>query len=951
MEELVKKPLRPNVEKALAEIRTNPALQPITEPPLTAVKSIQFGILSPEEIKGISVCHVTNSRVTTPAIDTVYDERMGPSHSRGICSTCHEDIRVCPGHFGHIELAVPMIHPMFIKFIVTILNCICLKCSKLKMSREEIDLEINVLEYDRYIRYIDKLNIIVKKCACVAYCKECQYPYPTIKEQDGYIYKVYDAAKKKDDKKSRIEVDELQQILSKISIEDLNIMGFQPEERTIYKHGKVKEQMWTFRPEWMILTHLPVIPTMSRPPNNNDDGRSDDDLTTSYCEIIKYNTRLLNNPNEMNQAGLLLMTQRNVKGLFDNSDGAITRSTGKAAKGIRERIAGKEGHIRGKLVGKRVDCSARTVITADITLRLNELGVPEEIAESLSFPEKITARNMNEMKKLLDENKINTLIRNNQIIRVPFAIQAGRKIVLKYGDVIYRQLRDGDTVVFNRQPTLHRGSMMAHYVKVLPGKTFRMNLSVTTPYNADFDGDEMQAHVPQDYGTVVEVQTLMGVNKMIVSSQSNRPIMGAVQDALLGSYLLTHPNVKIARNHFMDCITSAGEKYIKNLYNVFTRAKEHYTDLYCGRVLFSTLLPADFHFKYENGVSKQEPTVVIKNGILISGIIDKKIIGRSHGSIIHRLYKEYSPEIAADFLSSLQFLINRWLSFRGFSVGMSDFIISDENEKGVELAIQKAYIEVQSIEESDDPPVLKEFRINNALNNRGQSLAINGLCKDNRLEVMIKSGSKGSQMNIIQITGHLGQNNVEGKRIQPEIDDSTRTLPCFERNDNHPKTRGFIENSFLKGLSPPEFWFHAKAGREGVINTAVKTRDSGYAERKLVKRMEDMIVTTDNTVRSLNTIISFNYGDSLDPTLIYENNGPAFVDIDNIVEKLNSEPIAEDINILDVNKQKLAEELDNQILEYTTCINNLKKNKDNKSKQLLAIAEKKLTKLKSQKIF
>lgn len=481
------RPLRPNVEKALKELRNDPQHQPITEPPLRPVKEVQFGVMSPEEIKGIALCEVKESRTNAGSpSDTVYDERMGPAHSRGICATCMEDIRQCPGHFGFIELAVPMINPLLTKFVITILNCICLKCSKLKMDRAEIDLEIKVLEHDRYIRYIDRLNIIVKKCASVAYCSDCNYPYPKIQEDNGQIYKIYDNHVKK----ARIEVDELRNILMKISNEDLETMGFQPQERQVLQHNKISETLYTFRPEWMILTHLPVIPPMSRPPDNEGDNRSDDDLTTSYTDIIKYNQRLKEKGiKEMVHTNLLSLLQKHIRGLFDNSDGSVTRSSGKVAKGIKERITGKNGHIRGKLMGKRVDCSARTVITADPRLRLNEVGVPQEIAEVLSFPEKVTPRNVHELKELLEQGKLNTIVRNgNQIIRVPFALQAGRKLKLRYGDIAYRQLRDGDTVVFNRQPTLHRGSMMAHYVRVLPGKTFRLNLSVTTPYNADFDG-------------------------------------------------------------------------------------------------------------------------------------------------------------------------------------------------------------------------------------------------------------------------------------------------------------------------------------------------------------------------------------------------------------------------------------------------------------------------------
>nr|QBK87702.1 MAG: DNA-directed RNA polymerase subunit alpha [Marseillevirus LCMAC202] len=467
----------------------------------------------------------------------------------------------------------------------------------------------------------------------------------------------------------------------------------------------------------------------------------------------------------------------------------------------------------------------------------------------------------------------------------------------------------------------------------------------------------MQIHVPQDYGTVTEVQALMGVNKMIVSSQANRPIMGIIQDALLGVYLLTQGNIQIPRHQFMDCVFSAGEVYVNKMASLFQRAKVHYgSDLFNGRVLFSILLPEDFKFRKQNNACKEEPKVIIENGILITGSIDKQIVGRSHGSIVHRLYKEYNCDRAAEFLSAAQFLINRWLTYRGFSVGVADFLISEENERGVQMAIQKAYIEVQTIEKSDDPKLFKEFRINSALNNRGQSLAINGLCKNNRLEVMIDSGSKGSRMNIIQITGHLGQNNVEGRRIQSEIDDGGRTLPCFERGDKHPRTRGFIESSFLKGLSPAEFWFHAKAGREGVINTAVKTRDSGYAERKLVKRMEDLTVLLDHTVRnSVNNIISFSYGESLNPTMMYNSDGPSFVDIDNIVNRLNATVPSnpeddESAEILyEVRGVARYKEITQSVKEYRASIKSLKEKKGAVYKKLLNAARGKLKELLLEK--
>ena len=459
----------------------------------------------------------------------------------------------------------------------------------------------------------------------------------------------------------------------------------------------------------------------------------------------------------------------------------------------------------------------------------------------------------------------------------------------------------------------------------------------------------MQLHIPQDYGTALEVQLLMGVNNHIISSQASSPIMGIIQDSLLGSYLLTQPTTIIPKQWFMNCVFSTGDKYIARLPSLFARAKAQYgTNVFNGRVLFSVLFPEDFQYKIPKQPGDQSGAeVVVKNGILISGVIDKGAIGRSHGTITQRLYKEYSPADASEFLTCLQFLVNRWLSYRGFGVGVADFIISKENTRGVQTAIDKAYLEVQAIEATDDPEMIKEFKTNNALNNRGQSLAINGLCPNNRLEVMVKSGSKGNKINIIQITGHLGQNNVEGRRIQSEIDDGQRTLPCFKRGSKHPRCRGFIESSFLKGLAPDEFFMHAKAGREGVINTAVKTRESGYTERKLVKRMEDVIIGHDHTMRSVNNIIDFSYGDSMDPTLIYGGSGASFINLTGIVDKLNADPVkAGKDDFTTLIKQSQIAELDKSIAEYTECVKALEKRKD---KEMLGFAKSKLQSLLTEK--
>jgi DNA-directed RNA polymerase II subunit RPB1 len=882
------KQLRPEVLEVLAQMKKDPTKQTLRNPPYRKIKNIQFGILGQQEIMDISVCKVDKSKISSPLEGTVYDERMGPSDSGGICTSCGENIRICPGHFGHIDLAVPVIHPQFSKLLVTILNCICLSCSRIKACTKMIDMIIGEHK-DRIISYNDRLKNVETFCKKIPFCKHCQEPCPDIYQEEFKIYSIYPICKeeKKTDK-VYLDTEELIIILKKITNEDLQLMGLNVQYRNCSKHnGAIPEILPSFRPEWIILTRIPVLPPVSRPPNYDNMQKSDDDLTSSYTEIIKCNQKLLEgNLNEKSRQDIIHSLQVFISCFIDNKDEKHKHQSGKSIKSIKDRIGRKHGHIRSKLMGKRVDCSARSVITADTTLWLDELGVPERIAESQSFPEIVCSRNIDRLNELLQQGKINMIKQGDKLFINKYSNESNKQNKLRYGDIAYRQLQDGDIVIFNRQPTLHRGGMMAHRVKILPGDTFRLNLAVTSSYNADFDGDEMQMHVVQDFGTVAEIKELMSITKMIVSSQSNQPIIGIIQDCLIASYLMTKQENPIAKTQFMNCVYACGTKYVKKLPDTFKRALNFYSKdlLYIGKVLFSVLLPRDFYYTNYG--------VRIEQGILIEGIVDKKLIGRSHNSIVHRLYKDYSPEIAEEFLSTVQFMMNQFLIYHGFSVGISDFVINEKNKNGVKESIQKAFIEVSTIQQSNDSNEIKEMKINAALNNRGQNLAVNGLCPNNRLEVMIKSGSKGNKMNIIQIAGHLGQTNVEGQRIPKELDDKSRTLFCFKRGDEHPKSRGFIEHSFMEGLTAEEFFFHCKAGREGVINTAVKTRDSGYTERKLVKRMEDLIVENDLTVRNcVGNIVQFAYGDdNFDATWVYSNgsDNANFVDVKTLASRLNT---------------------------------------------------------------
>lgn len=868
----------------------------IQKPDIHTLNGIQFGILSPNEIRGMSVVSLTNPKLTVEH-GTVYDLAMGPcTKDSPKCSTCFLEIKDCPGHFGHIELPVPIVNPLFKNYVVNILKCFCIKCGKLKIQREAIVSEIKILSNERFTSYTHRFQAILTKCNVVeCYDQTCRNIHPKIYlDQEGEIHKSYAGGLKE----TIIDASQLLCIFSKITDEDLNIIGLKTIDRQTMVGGIIPEKLKSFRPEWLILQCLPVLPPVSRPPNHVGDKKNDDDHSVTYSKIIQYCQSYAAPPTksgavkkQKTRADLVKLIERTIAGLFDNSKGKLTHGSGtsKVPKGYKERICGKTGLIRGKMMGKRMDYSGRTVIGADPTLALDEVGIPEEFAHQLAYPEIVTPSNYSDILAMRRNGEILETVRDGNTYILADAANP-QKIKTKVGDIVYRKLRNGDQSVFNRQPSLHRGSMMGHKVVILPGRTLRLNLSATTPYNADFDGDEMNLHIPQDPGTAEEVRQLMGVDRMIVASQASKPIMGLVQDALVGCYRLTDSDIIIPSHQFMDCVYSAGEKYVKKLPSLFARASQHYPNLLNGRVLVSVLFPEDFCFKKKNN---SDADFCIEQGILISGRADSSIVGKATFSIVHNLYKNYGRTWCSDFISASQWLVNRWLAYTGFSVGIRDFLITHTNKAAIRAAVQEAFNEATQIEQSaDKPDDVKEFEINNALNDRGRKLAIDGVCKNNRLKDMVNSGSKGVTKNIIEITGHLGQNNIAGARVKLEIDNRRRTLPCFKLGDNSPITRGFIVNSFMSGLDPHEYFFHSKAGREGVTNTSIKTKETGYMERRLVKRVESHTVRHDGTVRdTTNHIISFSYNNGIDPTYQWlKPNAPTFVDLDTLVARLNTIP-------------------------------------------------------------
>jgi DNA-directed RNA polymerase II subunit RPB1 len=654
------------------------------------------------------------------------------------------------------------------------------------------------------------------------------------------------------------------------------------------------------RPEWMILQSLPVPPPPVRPSISVDGSgqgsRGEDDLTFKLGDIIRANQNLI----RINAEGapehiakeLQALLQYHVATYMDNDIANLDKAqhkSGRPIKSIRARLKGKEGRLRQNLMGKRVDFSARTVITGDPNLSLDEVGVPRSIARTLTYPETVTRFNISKLSRLVTNGPelhpgARYIIReNNERIDLRYHKDL-KEIALKIGWKVERHIMDGDVILFNRQPSLHKESMMGHRVRVMPYSTFRLNLSVTTPYNADFDGDEMNLHVPQSEETRAELAQLCMVPLNIVSPQRNGPLMGIVQDTLCGIYKICRRDVFLSRDEVMNIMLWVPDWDGVIPQPAIFKPRSRWT----GKQIISMVLPSALNLVRIDGKSSQPPGerfapagdsgLFVADGQLMFGLFNKKSVGTGSNGIIHTIFNEFGHETAMAFFNGAQTVVNYWLLHNGFSIGIGDTVPDVETVGKIKFEVDKKKAEVERITQSavaEDLEALPGMNVRETFESK-VSAALNGArdeagtatessLKDiNNAIQMARAGSKGSTINISQMTAIVGQQSVEGKRIPFGF--KYRTLPHFAKDDYSAASKGFVENSYLRGLTPTEFFFHAMAGREGLIDTAVKTAETGYIQRRLVKGMEEVTVKYDGTVRdSRGNIVQFIYGeDGLD---------------------------------------------------------------------------------------
>lgn len=949
------------------------------------IKAIQFGIMSPQEMASASHIEVSNPKLyeetdRSQVRGGLLDPRLGAINKRDECETCHQNMQDCIGHCGFIRLRVPVFHAGFFKSTLQFLQMICKYCSRILMdpmlrkkylsalrnpavsakSHVRGSMLREVWEKSKKIHicpYCNRRNGTVKKVAAM---KIIHYPSenkPTAKKKDeddedddddNDIMTFVDpalhmAVKETPELRKHIlkAADDLNplralRIFEQIPAEDVQLLDMDPR---------------IGRPEKMILQSMPVPPLCVRPTVCADpsQGSNEDDLTMQARSILEINGVI---------GRLLDMGDVNSATLFESWDHLqfeITRyinadhpglplpegnDSKKPIRGVSQRLKGKTGRFRGNLSGKRVDFSGRTVISPDPNLRIDQVGIPIHVAKILTFPERVTSFNVQRLKIAVRNGPevypgANFLEMQKDGTKRFLKFGDRRKLSeeMKFGDIVERHLIEGDVVLFNRQPSLHRISIMAHRVKISPHRTFRFNECVCAPYNADFDGDEMNVHVPQTHEARAEALELMGVVNNILTPKNGEPLVAATQDFITASYLVTSKSIFMDRAEFcrvLAMVSSAefslplplpsilkpielwtGKQVMSTLIksaaissgavNGATHVgNERFTDsgTVKGSLAYVTTETKEKGCKMKANDVFNSPVmcprdgyVVFRGGELMCGQLGKKSLGDgSKNSVLYVLGSECGSEAAAFAMNRLARFAARWHSDNGFSIGVDDVAPSEElkrvkkslidagykqSDKHIEeLRCGKLELRPGSTAEESLETILTKV-LSDIRDQAGNACIADIDVSTNAALTMALAGSKGSAINISQMVACVGQQSVGGKRAPDGF--FGRALPHFGLGleSRTPAAKGFVSNSFFSGMTATEFFMHAATGREGLTDTAVKTAETGYMQRRLVKALEDLCVQYDDTVRgSTGGVVQVCYGDDgLDPMLMEGNDG------------------------------------------------------------------------------
>jgi DNA-directed RNA polymerase III subunit RPC1 len=654
-----------------------------------------------------------------PARNGVLDPRLGVSDKVSTCATCKLKLADCAGHFGYIRLALPVFHIGYLKHTLNLLQCICKSCSRVLLTDAERKMLLKKMRNPR-TDVLGKASVFKKvldKCKKAHQCPYCHKPNGTVKKVHGaptlkIIHERYKGRHMED------EVEDLLQSLQGAMITNLEINhalrvaveDLLPTRVLELFKGMTDDDCevlwvapWIGRPENLILEHILVPPVPIRPSVAMDvgGGSNEDDLTVKLLEVINVNVALELNMTRNPQTKTIMegwdVLQSQVAQYINGDMPGLKKEMGhKPIRGLCQRLKGKQGRFRGNLSGKRVDFSARTVISPDPNLRVDQVGVPVHVAKIMTYPETVSRYNIEKLRQRVlngpDVHPGANLIRpggeNSFVKSLAYADRERAAQTLRIGDIVERHMEDGDVVLFNRQPSLHKLSIMSHQVKVMPWRTFRFNICVCAPYNADFDGDEMNMHLPQTEEARIEANMLMGVHHNLATPRNGEPLVACSQDFLSAAYLITQRDQFFSREMFCSLVSYFG--LAEEQIDVPLPAILKPVPLWTGKQVFTCIVKpnkqttalVNFEMKEKNYDTNKklkhfcpnDGWVAFRNSELISGNIAKKTIGDgSKTGLLYVLLRDCGSAEAARFMDRFSKLCSRYFGMhRGFSIGISD---------------------------------------------------------------------------------------------------------------------------------------------------------------------------------------------------------------------------------------------------------------------------------------
>ncbi|KAK7989416.1 NmrA-like family protein [Apiospora arundinis] len=921
-----------------------PVKHQVVDKPPKRFGQMKFGIQSLQDITNQAVLEVSDrtmydmSRGREPTKNGVLDKRLGISSKIATCATCDLKLQDCPGHFGHVRLPLPAFHIGFIRFTMKVLQEICKDCSRVLLAEPERRAFLRELRRDidnmRRQAVLKKVNEQCRKSKMCPYCGAIngqirklgalklvhdkfvafnkstsikkQPPPAKLKFDESFAEaKLHNSDLDKHVKKAMEDLNPLRvlNLFKQISPTDCELLGMDPTEG---------------RPEMFLWQYIPAPPVCIRPSVAQEGASNEDDLTTRLSEIVWACGLIRNALQKGTNLGTIMEQWEFLQlqiAVYVNSDVPGLQATGlvRPMRGFCQRLKGKQGRFRGNLSGKRVDFSGRTVISPDPNLGIDQVAVPRLVALNLTYPERVQRENIAKLRACIINGPAvhpgaQQVIKQDgdQAYKTSLRFGDRERVAkeLRFGDVVERHLEDGDVVLFNRQPSLHKLSIMSHLAKIRPWRTFRLNECVCGPYNADFDGDEMNLHVPQTEEARAEAINLMGVKNNLATPKNGEPIIAATQDFITASYVLSGKDMFFDRKtftylcmHMMDGITHL---------DIPPPAIFKPERMWTGKQVFSVLMRpnADSPVKInldakcreyvapnKNSDDPRERTrapdmcpkdgwLVVRNSVVMCGRMDKSTVGDGKkDSIFYVILRDFGPDAAVVAMNRLAKLCARMLTNQGFSIGIGDVFPTESLTKAKQGLVQNAVTKTDDlISNYNNKKLTKaagcslEETLENSISGtlsevRGEAgkYCIATLSTKNAPWIMASSGSKGSNINVAQMIALVGQQIIGGSRVADGFQD--RTLPHFHKLARQPAAKGFVANSFYTGLLPTEFIFHAMSGREGLVDTAVKTAETGYMSRRLMKSLEDLSAQYDDTVRtSEGGVVQFQFGaDKLDP--------------------------------------------------------------------------------------